>query len=250
MKKLAAVVHGESGSGKSYFGGTAPGKKLILDAEGGSGYVRANLPSITWNPSTESPPDVNGDWNSCIVDVLKWNTFYNAYQWLASGQHPFDTVIIDSLTEVQKRLIDDIAGVDQPSLQDWGTIGRNMEDIIRKFRDLIRHPVKPLHVIMLCLSHLRDNETRPFLKGQLELTLPAFVDIVGYLYTQASTTEGNQLERFMQIGGFDNIIAKDRTDVLTKKYGTVIQNANFSDWLDLLDIEFGNPVLVSNEVTE
>lgn len=236
---LAAVIHGESGAGKSFFGSTAPGPRLILDAEGGSRYIRSNKRKVTWNPITETPPEADGTWDACFVNVFEWREIYAAYQWLASGKHGFKSVIIDSLTEAQKRLVDDVSGVDQPTLQDWGTIGRNFEDIIRKFRDLTRHKTNPINVVMLCLSHLRDKETRPFLKGQLELSLPAFVDVVGFLYTGMSTTEANKLERFMLISPANNIIAKDRTAVLTDKYGMVIQEANFEDWLQLLTDEFG-----------
>lgn len=236
---LASVIHGESGAGKSYFGSTAPGPRLILDAEGGSRFIRANKRKVTWKPLIDPPPTVDGTWDACFVDVFDWKEIYAAYQWLASGQHGFQSVIIDSLTEAQKRLVDDVAGVDQPTLQDWGTIGRHFEDIIRKFRDLSRHSTNPVNVIMLCLSHLRDGETRPFLKGQLELSLPAFVDVVGFLYTQVSTTDGNQLERYMLISPANKIIAKDRTAVLTDEYGMVVPNANFENWLELLTAEFG-----------
>ncbi len=214
---------------------------MILDAEGGSRFIRANKRKRSWNPLEGAPPIWSEDdpWDACFVEVLNWQSFYAAYQWLASGQHPFKSVIIDSLTEVQKRLVDNVSGVDQPTLQDWGTIGRQLEDMIRKFRDLSRHQTTPVNVIMLCLSHLRDGETRPFLKGQLELSLPAFVDVVGYLYTQVSGTEANKLERFMLISPANKIIAKDRTAVLTDKYGMVVPEASFTDWLELLEAEFG-----------
>lgn len=237
---LAAVIHGESGAGKSFFGGTAPGPRLVLDAEGGSRFIKSNKRKVKWNPLTEEPPKDDGTWDACFVSVLEWKTLYAAYQWLASGKHDFQSVIIDSLTEVQKRLVDDIAGVDQPSLQDWGTIGRNLEDMVRKLRDLSVHTTHPVNVIMLCLSHLRDNETRPFLKGQIELALPAFVDVVGYLYTQQSETEGNKIDRKMLIEPVNNIIAKDRTNVLVEEYGPVCPNADFSRWLELLEAEFGD----------
>lgn len=237
---LAAVVHGESGAGKSFFGSTAPGPRLILDAEGGSRFIKANKRKVIWDPSTQEPPKDDGTWDACFVQVSNWGQFYNAYQWLASGQHPFKSVIIDSLTEMQKRLVDDVAGVDQPTLQDWGTIGRNLEDMIRKFRDLSFHHTNPVNVIMLCLSHLRDNQTRPSLKGKIELDLPAFVDVVGYLYTEASQTEANKVDRRMLIVPANNIIAKDRTAALEEKYGAVVVNANFSDWLEVLEEEFGD----------
>ena len=234
-EKLAAVIHGESGAGKSYFGGTVPGPRLVLDAEGGSRFIKANRRKKMWDPLTEEPPKADGTWDACFVNVLTWKQLYAAYQWLASGRHDFESVIIDSLTEVQKRLVDDIAGVEQPTLQDWGTIGRNLEDMVRKFRDLTLHESKPVNVVMLCLSHFRDNETRPFLKGQIELTLPAFVDVVGFLYTEASQTEGNKIDRKMLIEPVNNIIAKDRTGALVEKYGPVVSNANFTTWLEDLD---------------
>jgi hypothetical protein len=237
---LAAVIHGESGAGKSYFGGTAPGPRLILDAEGGSRFIRSNKRRTTWSPLTEPPPEADGTWDACFVNVFDWKEIYAAYQWLASGKHGFKSVIIDSLTEAQKRLVDDVAGVDQPTLQDWGTIGRHFEDVIRKFRDLTLHKTNPVNVIMICLSHLRDGETRPFLKGQLELSLPAFVDVVGFLYTQQSQTEGNKLDRLMLISPANKIIAKDRTAVLTDQYGLVVPEPDFGNWLDLLEAEFGD----------
>lgn len=244
---LAAVVHGESGSGKSHFGGTTPRPRLILDAEGGSRFIRANkrrtLPNGTkrWDPLTEEPPVDDGTWDACFVEVSSWGQIYAALKWLESGRHSFNSVVIDSLTEAQKRLVDDVAGVEQPTQQDWGTILRNLEDVVRKFRDLQLHTTRPMSVLLLCLTHLRDGETRPFLKGQLELSLPAFVDVVGYMYTMVSTTEGNTVDHHMLITAANKIIAKDRTGALTDKYGMTIQDADFEEWLDVLTAEFGEP---------
>lgn len=233
---LAAVIHGESGSGKSYFGGTTPAPRLILDCEGGSRFIRANRRKKFWDPLKEPVPENDGTWDACFVNVRDWQTLYAAYSVLANGDHPFRSVVVDSLTEAQKRLIDDVAGVDQPTLQEWGTVGRNLEDMVRKLRDLTFHPSKPLDaVVLLCLSHQRDNELRPFLKGQIELTLPGFVDVVGYLYTDASS---GAVKHYMLIAPARNIIAKDRTAILTEKYGLAVEDANFSEWLRLLDEEF------------
>ncbi len=237
---LAAVVHGESGAGKSYFGGTLPGPRLVLDSEGGSRFIKSNKRRVTWNPLTEEPPKNDGTWDACFVKVTDWKQLHAAYQWLASGRHEFASVIVDSLTEMQKRLVDEVAGTDQPTLQDWGTIGRHFEDMVRKLRDLTFHQEKPVNVLMICLSHLRDGETRPFLKGQIELSLPAFVDVVGYLYTEASTEEAGKIDRRMLIVPLNNIIAKDRTAALVEQHGAVVPNANFSEWLDVLEAEFGD----------
>jgi hypothetical protein len=241
---LAAVIHGESGAGKSYFGGTLPGPRLILDAEGGSRFIKANKRKRKWDPLTQEPPKlaVEGEepWDAVVVNILNWKQLFAAYQWLASGRHEFRSVVIDSLTEVQKRLVDDIVGVEQPTLQDWGTIGRNFEDMIRKFRDLTFHEQNPINVAMLCLTHLRDGETRPFLKGAIELALPAFVDVVGFLWADSSTTHANQTDHHMLLSPANKVIAKDRTGALVDKYGPVCTNANFTDWLAILEDEFGD----------
>lgn len=232
---LAAVVHGESGSGKSYFGGTTPPPRLILECEGGSRFIRANRRKRFWDPLTEPVPEWNDDWDACFVKASEWKTLDAAYQILASGQHPFRSLVVDSLSEAQKRLIDDVAGVDQPTLQEWGTVGRHLEDFVRKLRDLTFIPIKPLEaVVLLCLSHQRDGELRPFLKGQIELNLPAFVDVVGYLYTDASS---GSIVHNMLIAPANNVIAKDRTAYLTDKYGMVVQDANFTEWLQIIDEE-------------
>jgi hypothetical protein len=234
---LAAVIHGESGAGKSTLGGTTPIPRLVADAEGGSRYVKAHRRRIKWNPLQEPVPEWDGSWDTCIVTILDWQTLYAMYEHLSTGNHPFRSLIIDSLTEAQKRLVDDVAGTDQPTLQDWGTIGRNFEDMIRRLRDLTFHPIKPIEaVVMICLSHLRDGETRPFLKGQIELTLPAFVDVVGYLYTD---TQSGAVARRLLIEPANNIIAKDRTGALLEKYGPVVTDANVSEWLEILQEEFG-----------
>ena len=94
-------------------------------------------------------------------------------------------------------------------------------------------------VILLCLSHLRDGETRPFLKGQIELTLPAFVDVVGYLYADAAG-DGSIAHRMLLVPA-NNIIAKDRTAALVEHYGAVATDAQATEWLEILEAEFGLP---------
>lgn len=252
---LAAVIHGESGAGKSYFGGTVPAPRLILDAEGGSRFIKANKRRVSWDPLTQAVPDmatvvrydskgnelgIGAD--ACFVQVQEWKSLYAAYEVLASGAHTFRSVVVDSLTEAQKRLVDDVAGVDQPSLQEWGVIGRHLEDMVRKMRDLTFHKTTPINVVMLCLSHLRDGQTRPFLKGALELALPAFVDVVSYLYTTTSEdpTKSGGLEHYALLSPHNDIIAKDRTAALVERYGAYATDANFSEWLEILEAEFGS----------
>jgi hypothetical protein len=231
MKSLSLIVHGEPGVGKTTLGATAPAPRLILDIEGGSRFLRHA--KVVWNPMIDAPPAYDGTWESCIVFVRDYKEVQQVYQWLASGQHPFRSLIIDSLTEAQKRLIDQVAGVQQPTQQDWGAILRALEDFVRKVRDLTFHADKVLEVVLIiCLSHMRDGKFRPWVKGQLELSLPGFVDVQGYLYVETSP-EG-VLERKLLIAPVGTFDAKDRTGILTETYGPVIVNPNLQQMLEVI----------------
>lgn len=231
---ICAVIHGEPGVGKSTLAATAPGPVLVLDAEGGFRFIKGR--KIRWDPTKEPAPKP-GDWDYCIVPVMEWKTVHAAYEVLSSGQHGFNSVVLDSLTEIQKRLVDNVAGTDQPSQQQWGQILRSMEDFVRKLRDMTFHPTKPLQaVIFLALTHLRDETFRPFVKGSLELSLPAFVDLVGYLYTQPDA--GGQLDRVLLIQPTSNIEAKDRTGILTETFGPTIPSPTIPKILDTIDTLF------------
>lgn len=231
---ISAILHGEPGSGKSWAGATAPAPRLLLDAEGGGRFCKRNHPMVSWNPLTEAPPVYDGSWQSCFVSVQDWATFDAAHQWLASGQHPFRSVVLDSLTELQKRLVDAVSGINQPTMQQWGEVLRRMEDKARAFRDLaVREDNSLEAVIAICLSHKRDEQIRPFVKGSLELSLPGFFDIVAYLYTAQDEGTGQVLHQGL-IAPLNNIIAKDRTNVLIEKYGPAVPEVNVSEWLDLI----------------
>jgi hypothetical protein len=157
-----------------------------------------------------------------------------AYEWLQSGQHPFRSVVIDSITELQKRVIDQTSGVSQPTQQDWGSVLRVMEDTVRKYRDLLTHPTRPLEcVVLIALTHHRDGKFRPFVKGALELTLPGFIDVVGYIYVEPDVD--SVLQRKMLIAPLGEFDAKDRTNAITVAYGPVVTNPDLEQMLQVID---------------
>ncbi len=213
-ESLTILVHAESGMGKSWFGDTAPSPRLILDAEGGSRFTPSSN-KVLWDPMTENPPVVEpGVDTTVVVNVRDFATVRRVFDWLNSGQHPFESVVWDSLTEIQKRCLDNIVGINAPRTQDWGTLLREMEALVRNYRDLATHPVKPMACIVFLALTVTDKKgvMRPSLKGQLGTTMPQFVDVIGYLYTQVDESGG--LQRLMMTQPFEGYVAKDRTDKL------------------------------------
>lgn len=183
-RRLTLLVHGFSGSGKSTLASTAPGPVLILDAESGSDYLGSDGDIVYWNPISEAPPKED-KWKYCVVQVLTYEDVVKAYEWLASGDHPFNSVVLDSVSEIQQRCIDSIAGANQMKTQDWGELLRTVAGQIRKFRDLKSHPTKPLWaVVFVCMSQKIDGRQEPLVQGKLKEFLPYYVDACGWLYTE------------------------------------------------------------------
>lgn len=227
MQPLSLVIHGESGTGKSWLGDTSPSPRLILDAEGGSRFTPSQ-PKVYWDPIT-GPPPVGAE--TVIVMVRDFGTMSYVFQWLNAGQHDFKSIVLDSVTELQKRCIDAIVGTSQMRLQDFGELLREMETLIRQFRDLHMHPVNPIPVSVLITTTKQDQAStfRPHVQGQLALSLPYFVDVVGYLYNKPNP-ETQLMDRALLVTSTPGFIAKDRTDRL----GHELINPNISDMVTMV----------------
>jgi hypothetical protein len=225
---FTAVIHGESGAGKSQLADTIPGPRLILDAEGGSEFT-PSWPKQIWNPDVYGPPgsaqcepgqEVPAE--TVRVLVREWSQWARVHAWLESGQHPFVSVVLDSLTEIQKRCRDNIRGTEQMQTQHWGELLIQMETVVRSMRDLTLNPANPLkNVIILALTDDKKGLFRPFLQGALQQALPGFVHLVGFMYTEPDPS-GAGLSRRLMIQPYGQYVAKDRTHVLTKAFGPII----------------------------
>lgn len=198
-KGLSFLVYGESKSGKSWLSDTSPRPRLVLDAEGGNAVAWTPSRKTVWDPRTQAPPADDGTWDTCVVTARDFQTVVMAFEWLNSGQHPFNSVSLDSISEIQQRCVDSIAGVDQMKTQNWGELFRKVSDVIRKFRDLPNHPTKPLKVVVFIAFSIDVNgQKRPHVQGQLKTTLPYYPDVVGYLMV-TPPDEAGQCHRFLMI---------------------------------------------------
>lgn len=233
--QLSIVIYGEPGVGKSRLSATAPGPRLVLDAEGSHRFIRSK--KIVWNPTTEPVPEWDGEWETCRVQVLDWDTFEKIYEVLRSGKHPFKSIIIDTLTELQKRLVDDVAGVAQPTQQQWGAVLRSMDDYLRKVRDLLDHPTNPLTAVVI-VAHASFNEKtnhyEPLVKGSIAKYLPGHFDVVGYMF-KVDSPETGETTRHLLVDSFvkegRTYVAKDRTEALSLRYGKAIPSPRIDTML-------------------
>lgn len=208
-KTVNMMIYGDSGAGKTRLLGSCDAVPemrpiLIIDVEGGT------LTLSTTYPEAE------------IVRVQSWQEMQNLYDELHKGDHPYRTVGIDSLTEIQKfsmyQIMKDVVAKDGdrdpdiPGLREWG---KNLEQIrrfVRAFRDL------PMNTIFTALQVTSKDPktgtvtTRPGLPGKLSSEVAAFLDIVTYLYVK-NRKEGDEIvrKRFLLTGATENQVAKDRS---------------------------------------
>lgn len=178
-RSLTIMVYGESKVGKSTFAVTAPYPRLMLDVEGGHRFLPINVKY--WDPIREEPPVADGTWDTVVVQVRDYDVVMKTFQWLQSGKHQFKSLIIDSISELQVKCMDNIAGTEQMKMQQWGELLRHMGALLRDLRDLTMHPTQPLEAVVLTAMARKgqDGVYRPYLQGQLAIQAPYFYDILG-----------------------------------------------------------------------
>lgn len=156
------VVYGSSGVGKTTLAKTAP-KPLILSAEKG-------LLSLK---DTDLP----------VAEVRTPQDLIEAYNYLAGeGAGTFETVIIDSLSEVLEILLADLKPRFKDPRQAYGELIEQTNKLVRRFRDL------PMNVVFLCKEVRREDSFgvvtyAPSLPGsKCGEALPYLIDNVCRMY--------------------------------------------------------------------
>lgn len=182
-RALSILVHADTKVGKSTFGNTTPAPRCIFDAEMAYRFLPGT--KTFWDPTREAPPKYDGTWETCVVVVREYAHLTRGLEWLNSGQHDFISVVIDSISEVQTKCKDQISPDGVMKIQLWGELLTHMERTVRAFRDLTEHPTKPLQaVVMTAMTQLRDGKYRPYVQGQLQVKMPYFLDVIGYMYVE------------------------------------------------------------------
>jgi hypothetical protein len=133
---------------------------------------------------SETPPEYDGTWDACIVHVRQWEAVDRVYQYLLQWPLPFVSVVLDSITEIQRRCKANLSGTEAMRIQDWGVLLSRMDATIRGFRDLTLIPQINVRCVVF-ISETRQNQLGklvPYMQGQIGISLPYWVDICGFLY--------------------------------------------------------------------
>ena len=213
------LVYGDPGVGKTVFSCSGD-RTIFIDVEGGSLSIQNRIKTKK-------------------VARKRFDTFDEIEEFvrgLREKGSKADTLVIDSITELQKKLMDSIVAqhpeVKRPygdglTVGDWGYNTERMRRFIRMARDL------DMNVIFTALAMDEKNEmtgavkTLPKMSSKLSADVCGYVDIVGYLYVDNVTNEDGESVpvRRMLVQPVGMYYAKDRSGVL----GNVIDNPTFPD---------------------
>ena len=221
--KKKCLIHGNSGSSKSTLGATAKNPIIgLAESQALRTIRRVNPEAGIWK--IESSEDLRG-----LVAYLK--------EQHAAGTCAYDTVVLDSLTEIQimlkREIIAKATEREQLTVGEWGIVIDRVVNICRTFRDL------PMHVLILARSEetfIEDTRfVRPSLNGKkLPNDVAGFFNTVGYAYRKISD-QGNTIYRIL-FEGVDGFLCKGDPDLdpveipywpalVRKMYGADIQGA-------------------------
>lgn len=204
--KFNFLVYGLSGAGKTRLVGSSfdvpeLNPILMLNIEGGELTLRSTYPDVE------------------AVRITSWPQIKKLYDSLKAGDYYYKTIIIDSVTEMQKFNMDhtmlsrhgdnDLA---VPEIKEWNINVENTRKYIRLFRDL-----EDVNVIFTALERIdTDKRTglsrkKPSLSGKVADEVAGFLDIVTYLYVEEVDGEN---KRILLTGNTPSVVAKDRSNLL------------------------------------
>lgn len=194
--RIRFMVYGESGSGKTVFASTWP-DPIFLDMDDG-------MASITKQVSR--------------ISIRTWEQLQEAYLYLASSEHNFKTVVVDSLNESQyqsmQHVIQNFPSIRRsydnlPSMSDYGKALSDFDSFVRVTRSL---PMNVVYIAQLAKREDPEDMYKPQFTGKSTAeNILRMMDEVGYLYKIDSSEPVKP-----RIMTFDDsrYVAKDRSGKL------------------------------------
>ena len=223
------LIYGKSGAGKTRLSATTPSPLLIDINERGTSSVRKDL-------------------DPYVFPVELWTDLTDIYWYLASGEHTYQSVVLDGVTAMQNLCMKFVLGderardasrdPDMPSRQVWGKVGELMKTQITNYRNL------PLNVVFTALTRTRasgeDDEdletvTGPACSPSIAGHLEAAVDTIGYLTTREVSVKKRGEEKATKVirrrlitGVSERYVTKDRNNA----FGMYVDNPDLTAMIE------------------
>ena len=225
--RIKALLYGDSGAGKTHTASTAPKPCYLLTEANGLPTIRSANP------------------DAVVVQANDMDTvrafFKAALDGTLAKETGCQTIVLDSLTELQRMLRDEIVaskkgqvGGEAFSLADWGTLTDRMRKLVRTVRDL------PFHVVCIALAHSEQDETSgqrfiiPAFDGRkLPNEIAGYFSLVGYVYRDRKKGDDGtvSVEHRVVLAGPPTLLTKSLPGL------DPVEPPNISGWLAKLNGE-------------
>jgi hypothetical protein len=184
---LKLLLYGDSGTGKTWCASTSPNPCFLLTEPNGLPTIRAANPGAVVIQADEAHGGMN-----TVREFLR-----AAKDGSLKKETGCETVVLDSLNELQRMIRDEIMATKKGtaqeavfSLQDWGTLTDRMRGLVRAFRDL------PFHIVGITHADAQQDEaagTRHVLPMFMGRSLPneiaGYFSAVGLMYRDRSKAD-------------------------------------------------------------
>lgn len=195
---LSFAFYGRSGTGKTTLAADWPTPILYIDVmDKGSRSIR----------------DVKGIKRR---RVASWEDFDETYWWLKENPGVYKTVIVDTLTQLQRIVVEELTDGrklkkgQNPgdwgtlSQKDWGTIAATMKEGIINFRDLVELGMDVIFIAQDRAFNIGEDEDDeeslapeigPALSPSVVKTLNASVDVIGNTFIRERIIPANKVKK-------------------------------------------------------
>ena len=207
------LIYGEPGSRKTRLAASAP-NPLIIDV------------------NDQGHDSVRVDYDPMYYQLDRWQDLNDVYWYLESGEHDFETVVVDHVTNLQNVCMNFVLGdeasrdasrdPDMPTRQAWGKVGQLMKTQIINFRNL------PMNVVFI--AHVRQNEIEgedgegfiklgPEVSPQVQKVLTGAVGTIGmmtkkevYIRNPKTRKRRREVRTRLMFGDSERYVSKDRNN--------------------------------------
>jgi hypothetical protein len=232
--RVKALFYGRPGAGKSTLAATAscvPEMSPVL-------YINAESGIMSICEDWENRIDTS---KIDIVDFAGYRELLQLFDYLAFAEHPYKTLVLDSLTELQTYIVNRwkdhlIPKTEQgfalneeddkrKTLKVYERATDQLRSLTRKFRDL------PMHVVMVAHDDTSEQNglaiTHPALTPKFRDSVVGYMDLVGYLTTrELSKDDEREVVRLLTFVPRPTRVAKDRSP--GGKLGKVMEDPTFA----------------------
>jgi hypothetical protein len=237
----SVLLYGDTGSGKSALAMTSPTPILLLDAEMNREHTHRYVDGAPkkivvqdWNPD-EPYPDVEVE--VAATSVRSFDDFEAVLTRLNDRSHPFKTVVVDSITEIQNYLKTHISLDQQLSMKEWGQM-QYVDTIVKRYVDL-----PDVNIVFVALTQVNENgQIGPALAGRLKNRIIERSRLAGVVaLTPGETQQENDFSGVRYVQKFkigrksvddNSYFVKSNIPGLVEEFGAVIDSPNLSTILN------------------